>query len=130
MQSAVDLAKTFERRKCNHREAIAGDDCLLSVVGAFLSLLTSWSSPELILSSAGEANKHRYVIATQSDEVRQKLRTIPAVPVVHVNRAVMVLEPPSDVTLAKKEGVRQRFLLNHYIQTNISSYLLGTSRLG
>lgn len=33
-QPAVDLAKTFERRKCNHREAIPGDDCLSSVVGA------------------------------------------------------------------------------------------------
>jgi hypothetical protein len=32
-QPAVDLAKTFERRKCNHREAIPGDECLLSVVG-------------------------------------------------------------------------------------------------
>lgn len=31
-QPAVDLAKTFERRKCNHREAIPGDECLLSVV--------------------------------------------------------------------------------------------------
>lgn len=32
-QPAVDLAKTFERRKCNHREAIPGDECLSSVVG-------------------------------------------------------------------------------------------------
>ena len=32
-QPAVDLAKTFERRKCNHREAIPGDECLASVVG-------------------------------------------------------------------------------------------------
>ncbi|OBZ79216.1 rRNA-processing protein utp23 [Grifola frondosa] len=43
-QPAVDLAKTFERRKCNHREAIPGDDCLASVVG--------------------DTNKHRYVVAT------------------------------------------------------------------
>lgn len=33
MQPAVDLAKTFERRKCNHKEAIPGDECLTSVVG-------------------------------------------------------------------------------------------------
>ncbi|OJA12058.1 hypothetical protein AZE42_06690 [Rhizopogon vesiculosus] len=30
-QPAIDLAKTFERRKCNHREAIPGEECLLSV---------------------------------------------------------------------------------------------------
>lgn len=40
-QAAVDLAKTFERRKCNHREAIPGDDCLESVVGTIqISQLT------------------------------------------------------------------------------------------
>jgi U3 small nucleolar RNA-associated protein 23 len=38
-QPAVDLAKTFERRKCNHREAIPGDECLTSVVGKFDSLV-------------------------------------------------------------------------------------------
>jgi rRNA-processing protein FCF1 len=32
-QPAVDLAKTFERRMCNHREAIEGEECLMSVVG-------------------------------------------------------------------------------------------------
>ncbi|KAI0757076.1 Fcf1-domain-containing protein [Daedaleopsis nitida] len=81
-QPAIDLAKTFERRKCNHREAIPGDECLTSVVG--------------------ETNKHRYVLATQSQELRQKLRAIPAVPIVHVNRSVMILEPPSDATLRAK----------------------------
>ena len=32
-QPAVDLAKSFERRKCNHREAIPEYECLSSVVG-------------------------------------------------------------------------------------------------
>ncbi|OCH96485.1 Fcf1-domain-containing protein [Obba rivulosa] len=90
-QPAVDLAKTFERRKCNHREAIPGDDCLVSVIG--------------------ETNKHRYVVATQSQELRSKLRTVPAVPIVHVNRAVMILEPPSDVTLKAKEAMEEKTLL-------------------
>ncbi|KLO04864.1 Fcf1-domain-containing protein [Schizopora paradoxa] len=86
LQPAVDLAKSFERRKCNHREAIQGDECLSSVVG--------------------ETNKHRYVIASQSNPLRQKLRLIPAVPLVHINRSVTVLEPPSDATLKQKERVR------------------------
>ncbi|CCM00948.1 uncharacterized protein FIBRA_02995 [Fibroporia radiculosa] len=89
-QSAVDLAKTFERRKCNHREAISGDDCLKSVVG--------------------DINKHRYAIATQSQELRTSLRAIPAVPVVHVNRSVMVLEPPSQATLDAKTSVEETAL--------------------
>ncbi|KLO06479.1 PIN domain-like protein [Schizopora paradoxa] len=87
LQPAVDLAKSFERRKCNHREAIQGDECLLNVVG--------------------ETNKHRYVIASQSNPLRQKLRLIPAVPLVHINRSVTVLEPPSDATLKQKERIEE-----------------------
>ena len=52
----------------------------------------------------GETNKHRYVVATQSQPLRMRLRSIPAVPLVHVNRAVMVLEPPSDITIKIKEA--------------------------
>ncbi|KIJ68259.1 hypothetical protein HYDPIDRAFT_146125 [Hydnomerulius pinastri MD-312] len=89
-QSAVDLAKSFERRKCNHREAIPGDECLASVVG--------------------DSNKHRYVIASQSQSLRAKLRLVPAVPIVHINRAVMVLEPPSDVTLKTKQQAEEKAL--------------------
>jgi len=89
-QPAVDLAKTFERRKCNHREPLPGDNCLASVVGA--------------------TNKHRYIIATQSQPLRVKLRTIPAVPIVHVNRTVMVLEPPSDLTIETKEVMEEKAL--------------------
>ncbi|KAK0465397.1 Fcf1-domain-containing protein [Desarmillaria tabescens] len=89
-QNAVDLAKCFERRRCNHREPIPGDDCLKSVVG--------------------DTNKHRYVIASQSQPLRSKLRSIPAVPLVHINRSVMVLEPPSDTTLASKQKSEEESL--------------------
>ncbi|KII93495.1 hypothetical protein PLICRDRAFT_171239 [Plicaturopsis crispa FD-325 SS-3] len=89
-QAAVDLAKTFERRMCNHREAISGDECLASVVG--------------------ETNKHRYVIATQSQPLRVKLRSIPAVPIVHINRSVMVLEPPSDATIRAKQAAEEKVM--------------------
>lgn len=53
----------------------------------------------------GDTNKHRYVVATQSQSLRNGLRIIPAVPVIHINRAVMVLEPPSEATLKAKELV-------------------------
>lgn len=32
-QGAVDIAKSFERRRCNHREPISGVECLRSVIG-------------------------------------------------------------------------------------------------
>jgi len=89
-QPATDLAKSFERRKCNHKEAIPGNDCILAVIG--------------------ETNKHRYVIATQSHPLRVNLRAIPGVPIVHVNRSVMVLEPASDSTLQFKQRAEQNAL--------------------
>ncbi|KAF8523152.1 Fcf1-domain-containing protein [Hysterangium stoloniferum] len=90
-QPAVDLAKSFERRKCNHREAIPGDDCVASVVG--------------------ETNKHRYVIASDSQEMRTRLQGVPGVPVVHLNRTVMVLEPPSEATMEAKRKAEEKALL-------------------
>ncbi|KAH0838452.1 Fcf1-domain-containing protein [Lanmaoa asiatica] len=99
-QAAVDLAKSFERRKCNHREAILGEECIASVIGKPFSFSVDVCSLD---TSAGDSNKHRYVIATQSQTLRVKLRLVPAVPIVHVNRAVMILEPPSDVTLNAKQ---------------------------
>nr|GAT49759.1 PIN domain-like protein [Mycena chlorophos] len=90
LQPVVDVAKSFERRKCNHREPIPGDECLASVVG--------------------DTNKHRYVVATQSQPLRSRLRTIPAVPIVHINRSVMILEPPSDATLDKKDKDEEQAL--------------------
>ncbi|KAI0274699.1 Fcf1-domain-containing protein [Gloeopeniophorella convolvens] len=86
-QPAVDLAKTFERRKCNHKEPIPGDECIASVVG--------------------ETNKHRYVVASQSHPLRVGLRAIPGVPIVHINRAVMILEPASDITMRAKQLAEQ-----------------------
>ncbi|KAH7915356.1 Fcf1-domain-containing protein [Hygrophoropsis aurantiaca] len=100
-QPAVDLAKSFERRKCNHREPIPGDECLTSVVG--------------------DENKNRYVIATQSQPLRVKLRTIPAVPIVHMNRSVMILEPPSQATLAKKESTEESALHSEVVHSSLDS---------
>ncbi|TCD63997.1 hypothetical protein EIP91_004699 [Steccherinum ochraceum] len=104
-QPAVDLAKTFERRKCNHREAIPGDECLSDVVGA--------------------TNKHRYVIATQSTDLRDKLREIPAVPVVHLNRSVMILEPPSNATLKAKESTEEKSM---HASTSENALVASTSQ--
>lgn len=127
-QSATDLAKTFERRKCNHRDAIDAQDCIKEVVGElscpcpsllvivevaldtdnahllavasflfFFATLRSWGT--------GETNKHRYAVAAQSNELRSALRATPGVPLIHIVRAVMVLEPPSKATLERQKQV-------------------------
>lgn len=73
---------------------------MASVVGKCLSFSIDPCSPD---ASVGDSNKHRYVIATQSQTLRTKLRLVTAVPIVHINRAVMILEPPSEVTLKAKQ---------------------------
>lgn len=85
--AAIALAKTFERRKCNHRILIEASECIKSVIG-----------PE---------NKHRYVVATQTAETREYLRAIPAVPLIYINRSVMILEPPSGATLIKQKQMER-----------------------
>ncbi|KAG8882970.1 hypothetical protein FRB97_007457 [Tulasnella sp. 331] len=79
--SAV-LAKSFSRRYCNHEDPLTGDQCVASVIGC--------------------ENKTRYVVASQSDPLRARLRRIPGVPLIHIKRAVLVCEPPSDATMSKK----------------------------
>ncbi|KAL5495318.1 hypothetical protein ACEPAI_781 [Sanghuangporus weigelae] len=77
-QPAVDLAKNFERRRCNHREAIPEVDCLKEVIG--------------------QTNKHRYILSAQSSSIRQYARQVPGVPLVHIKRSVIILEPASEAT--------------------------------
>jgi hypothetical protein len=78
-----------------------------------MSPLYSWCVHALLVSSwhltkrpsAGELNKHRYIVASQSQPLRARLREIPAVPLIHINRSVMVLEPLSDATTKQKDLV-------------------------
>ncbi|EJT97712.1 hypothetical protein DACRYDRAFT_97107 [Dacryopinax primogenitus] len=81
-QSIVDLAKTFERRRCGHLETpLSPEECIASVVGP--------------------TNRHRYVVMTQSDGLRPQMREVEGVPIVALNRAVMVLEMMSEKTKLK-----------------------------
>ncbi|GEM10524.1 rRNA processing protein [Rhodotorula toruloides] len=86
-QPAVDAAKGFERRKCNHFKARPEDECMLAM--------------------AGTENKNRYVFATQSLPLRESLRAIPGSPIIYIARSVMLLESPSNQTLAKKRRMEE-----------------------
>ncbi|GEQ72000.1 hypothetical protein JCM33374_g5686 [Metschnikowia sp. JCM 33374] len=81
-QIAIDMAKRFERRRCNHsiKDPKAPADCIRSIV------------------DIDGKNKHRYIVASQSASLRRKLRGVPGVPLVFMNRSVMVMEPASEAT--------------------------------
>ncbi|GAA5867093.1 hypothetical protein JCM3774_004392 [Rhodotorula dairenensis] len=86
-KDAVEVAKGFERRKCNHFKAREQDECMLAM--------------------AGEQNKNRYVFATQSLPLRESLRAVPGSPIIYIARSVMLLEAPSNQTLAKKRRMEE-----------------------
>lgn len=78
-QSAISLAKEFERRRCNHppTDPKPPHECIKSIV------------------DINGDNKHRYVVAADNEKLRYSLRRIPGVPLIYMNRSVMVMEPLS-----------------------------------
>lgn len=89
----IALAKKCERRRCGHiPDPLSSHDCLTSCINIH-----------------GE-NKHRYILATQDENLRGAMRQIPGVPMVYIRRAVMIMEPPSPVTLNRREELERKKL--------------------
>ncbi|KAK4550208.1 hypothetical protein LTR36_003175 [Oleoguttula mirabilis] len=87
----IDVAKAAERRRCGHHELeqpLSALECLMSVVDP----------------RGSGSNKHRYVVATQDLEVRRKMREVAGVPLVYINRSVMILEPMAEKTEKVREA--------------------------
>lgn len=90
-QSTVDMAKQWERRMCNHRDAIDPQRCIKECVG--------------------DKNKHRYIVASEQGELRRDLRLgVAGLPMMHFTQAVMVLEPMSPLTKSKIEEKEEQKL--------------------
>ncbi|KAI9497634.1 Fcf1-domain-containing protein, partial [Zychaea mexicana] len=93
---AQQIAKQFERRRCPHTHApIASAECMAQVVGS--------------------TNEHNYVIASQDESLREKLRAIPGIPMVYVKAHMVIMEQMSAVTkkeldkkAAEKKGMSAR----------------------
>nr|POE49497.1 rrna-processing protein utp23 [Quercus suber] len=87
----IEVAKQAERRLCGHHELeepLSAEECIMSVLDP---------------KGAG-ANKHRYVVATQEYELRARLRKVAGVPLVYINRSVMILEPMGQRTGEVREA--------------------------
>ncbi|KAH7417208.1 Fcf1-domain-containing protein [Cadophora sp. MPI-SDFR-AT-0126] len=88
----IDKAKTYERRRCGHRpedypEPLSTQECLASVVDP----------------KGSKTNKNRYVVASQELEVRKHMRSILGVPLVYINRSVMIMEPMAEASSDNRE---------------------------
>ncbi|WFD33805.1 hypothetical protein MCUN1_000625 [Malassezia cuniculi] len=85
-RKVIALAKGWERRMCNHKQALEPGVCLESVIGA--------------------TNKHRYVLAADDVKVRRARRAaVPGLPILHYSSSVLVLEPMSTLT---EDDIQQR----------------------
>lgn len=83
-EQVIRSAKTLERRRCGHIEIAK-------------------TEMECVLECLGSRNKNRYIVATQDRDLRNTLRQIPGVPLIYINRAVMILEPLSPATITTKQ---------------------------
>jgi U3 small nucleolar RNA-associated protein 23 len=86
----IDLAKTFERRRCGHHELehpLSTLECLSEVVDPKNNM----------------TNKHRYIVASQDLEVRAHMRKIAGVPLVYISKSIMLLEPMATLSEAQRE---------------------------
>lgn len=87
----IDVAKQAERRRCGHHELdepLSELECMMSVVDG----------------KASGTNKHRYVVATQEKDVRAAMREVAGVPLVYINRSVMVMEPMAERSAEVREA--------------------------
>ncbi|KAK0628453.1 Fcf1-domain-containing protein [Bombardia bombarda] len=88
---AIDRAKLFERRRCGHlmdQDPLSEFECMMSVVDP---------------KGKGE-NKFRYIVATQDEELRERLRSVVPTPLMYIRRSVLILEPMA----AASAKVRQK----------------------
>jgi len=88
----IDKAKTYERRRCGHLpedypEPLSARDCIKAVVDG----------------KNNGTNKHRYVVASQDIEVRKAMRAIQGVPLVYINRSVMIMEPMAETSTETRD---------------------------
>ncbi len=63
-----------------------------------------FGSAEGILKLIGSNNRHKYIVATQDDQLKEKLRRIPGVPIIYANKTSLMLETPSIASQSKWES--------------------------
>ncbi|KAB5530486.1 Fcf1-domain-containing protein [Coniochaeta sp. 2T2.1] len=117
VQAAIEVAKNVcERRRCGHHpdthpQPLSTLECLSSVV-----------------DPAGTGtNKHRYCVASQEMDVRRHMRGVKGVPLIYVNRSVMILEPMPDATRRVCEGEEKGKLRDGFVR-NVRAKTAGEKR--
>lgn len=64
------------------------------------------SAPECLAQYLGSANDSKYLLATQDDALKSRVRKIPGVPVLSYIKSVLTLEEPTDLSYQLSTQVR------------------------
>eukprot|EP00949_MAST-11_sp_MAST-11-sp1_P001794 g1794.t1 len=56
----------------------------------------------------GPRNSAKYIVCTQDEALRSTLAQIPGVPLMYLNRTVLVLEPPSSASVSKQSEIEMK----------------------
>ncbi|KAG7401789.1 Small subunit processome component [Phytophthora boehmeriae] len=86
-REAYDVAKTFKIAEPYDQQDEDGDK-------------TSVDVSKTIQAIIGDKNERKFVVCTQEVELRKALRSVPGVPLLYLNRSVLVFEEISRATLA------------------------------
>ncbi|KAJ9156964.1 rRNA-processing protein utp23 [Coniochaeta hoffmannii] len=115
--AAIEVAKNVcERRRCGHHpdthpQPLSTLECLSSVIDP----------------AKNGTNKHRYCVASQEMDVRRAMRAVKGVPLIYVNRSVMILEPMPDATRRACEGEEKGKLRDGFVR-NVRGKTAGEKR--
>lgn len=100
-QNAIDIAKLFERRRCNHppTDPLTPMECIKSII-----------LPK---------NQFKYILATQYIELRNQLRSVPGIPLVFLKNSVMIMDSVSNVTLRYANKIEEAKLTGGLNDTKV-----------
>ena len=89
--SAAFVARRFEVRRCQHEKGkMTGSECIRDLISS--------------------KNPHHYCVAGQDLELRKELRKVAGVPLIFILRDTVVMEAPTDKTVAMTKGIEQKKL--------------------
>ncbi|NWV02053.1 UTP23 protein, partial [Upupa epops] len=95
------IAQRFEVQKCSHhKEPASGSACLLSMIA--------------------EGNPHHYFIATQDQELANRVKKKAGVPLLFIIQNTMVLDKPSPKSLAFVQKLQAGQLVPEYQKQSIA----------
>lgn len=89
MSGAVFIGRRMEQRNCRHTKTKSPEECIKDLISS--------------------DNPHHYAVAAQMHELKRDLRKIPGVPLIYIQRGIVVMEAPSRQTMvevAKREEAK------------------------